>query len=91
MRSRAAARYNRLMTVHVKWFQTLVKRTKSNQERTEVDWRPGLTPHAIFTSEGFNDADLEAIMVVINDAQAQPATPLNDNDRLEFLVSIQGG
>lgn len=79
------------MTVHVKWFQTLVKRTKSNQDRTEVDWRSGLTPHAIFLDEGFKDADFEAIMVVINDAQAQPTTPLSDNDRLEFLVSIQGG
>ncbi len=79
------------MTVHVKWFQTLVKRTKSNQECTEVDWRPGLTPYAIFMAEGFKVADLEAIMVVINDAQAQPSTPLNDNDQLEFLVSIQGG
>ena len=83
--------YNRSVTVHVKWFQTLVKRTKSNQERSEVDWRPGLTPHAIFIAEGFKDADLEAIMVVINDAQAQPTTSLSDNDRLEFLVSIQGG
>ena len=79
------------MTVYVKWFATLVKRTKSSQDRTEVDWRPGLTPHAIFLSEGFKDADLEAIMVVINDHQAQASTPLSDNDRLEFLVSIQGG
>ena len=79
------------MVVHVKWFPTLAKRTKSSQDRTEVDWRPGLTPKGIFLDEGFKEFDLEAVMVVVNDAQAQPSTPLSDDDRLEFLVSIQGG
>ena len=91
MRLPGRPRYNPRMTVHVKWFPMLVKRMKSGHERTEVDWRPGLTPQAIFLDEGFKDADLEAIMVVINDHQSQPTTPLSDDDRLEFLVSIQGG
>jgi sulfur carrier protein ThiS len=79
------------MAVDVKWFPTLVKRTKSKKPMTTVDWRAGLTPLDIFRSEGFNDADAEAVMVVINDEQAEQHTVLEDGDRLEFMVSIQGG
>jgi sulfur carrier protein ThiS len=79
------------MAVDVKWFPTLVKRTKSKKAMTTVDWRAGLTPLEVFKSEGFNDADAEAVMVVINDEQAEQHTPLKDGDRLEFMVSIQGG
>jgi molybdopterin converting factor small subunit len=79
------------MTVHVKWFATLVKRTKSKQATTEVAWREGLTPLDVFLAEGFRKADAEAVMVVINDAQAEMTTPLKEGDRLEFIVSIQGG
>lgn len=79
------------MAVEVKWFVTLIKRTKSKLPITTVEWKPGLTPLEVFTAEGFNHADAEAVMVVINDAQAEQTTPLQDGDRLEFMVSIQGG
>lgn len=79
------------MTVHVKWFPTLVKRTKSKQDRTEVEWREGLTPIQVFIAEGFSEADAESVMVVINDSQADGSDILKDGDRLEFMVSIQGG
>jgi sulfur carrier protein ThiS len=79
------------MTVHVKWFPTLVKRTRSKQDRTEVAWKEGLRPLDIFTAEGFTEADAESVMVVINDSQADNTAALNDGDRLEFMVSIQGG
>ena len=79
------------MPVQVKWFPTLVKRTKSKQPITTVDWREGLTPAAIFRDEGFNEADAEAVMVVINSSQEEMETALNDGDQLEFMVSIQGG
>ena len=79
------------MAVQVKWFATLVKRTKSKQATTSVEWREGLTPLAVFMAEGFNEADCEAVMVLINDAQADSDANLADGDRLEFLVSIQGG
>ncbi|MCL4243389.1 MAG: MoaD/ThiS family protein, partial [Dehalococcoidia bacterium] len=36
-------------------------------------------------------ADAEAVMVIINDAQAGHTDALKDGDRLEFMVSIQGG
>lgn len=79
------------MTVHVKWFPTLVKRTQSKQAATEVDWRPGLTAHTVFRGEGFSDADAESVLVLINDSQAEGSDILKDGDRLEFMVSIQGG
>ena len=79
------------MTVSVTWFPTLVKRTRSKQPHTVVEWRAGLTPREVFLTEGFNDADAEAVMVIINDAQAGHTDPLKDGDRLEFVVSIQGG
>ena len=79
------------MAVQVKWFATLVKRTKSKQPMTTVQWHDGLTPLAVFTAEGFNTADAEYVMVTINDVQADQHDLLKDGDRLEFLVSIQGG
>ena len=79
------------MAIQVKWFPTLIKRTKSKQAETQVPWSGSLSPHAIFLAEGFNDADAEAVLVLINDAQAEMGDTLNDGDRLEFMVSIQGG
>ncbi len=79
------------MAVQVKWFATLVKRTKSKQAVTTVEWTAGLTPLAVFKAEGFNDADAEAVLVLINDAQSDQQAALADGDRLEFMVSIQGG
>ena len=79
------------MAIHVKWFPTLIKRTKSKQAETQVAWSEGLSPHAIFLAEGFNDADAEAVLVLINDAQAEMSDALKEGDRLEFMVSIQGG
>ncbi len=77
--------------IQVKWFPTLVKRTKSKLPMTMVEWRGGLTPGEVFTSEGFSEVDAESVMVVINNAQQEMSTVLNDGDALEFLVSIQGG
>jgi molybdopterin converting factor small subunit len=79
------------VAVQVKWFATLVKRTKSKKPMTEVEWRDGLSPLDIFKAEGFSEADAEAVMVVINDTQSEMHTPLREGDRLEFMVSIQGG
>ena len=79
------------MAIKVKWFATLVKRTKSRQQETEVDYVEGLTPLQIFLDEGFNEADAESVMMIVNDEQAEGDTPLKDGDRVEFMVSIQGG
>ncbi|WBL37227.1 hypothetical protein O0235_06570 [Tepidiforma flava] len=79
------------MSIAVKWFPTLVKRTRSKQAETVVAWREGLTPLAIFLDEGFSEVDAEAVMPIVNGAQANLRAPLQDGDQLEFLVSIQGG
>ncbi|MFN0094689.1 MAG: hypothetical protein ACKVVT_07915 [Dehalococcoidia bacterium] len=80
------------MAVEVKWFPTLVKRTKSKKPLTSVEWHAGLRPLDIFQAEGFNEADAEAVMVVVNDEQSDMHTAVaNDGDTVEFLVSIQGG
>lgn len=79
------------MAVEVKWFPTLVKRTKSKKALTVVEWRDGLRPLDVFTAEGFNEADAEAVMVIINDEQADQHTVVKDGDTVEFMVSIQGG
>ena len=84
-------RYPKRVTVHVKWFPTLVKRMQSKQATTEVDWHAGLTAHEVFRAEGFSDADGESVLVLINDSQAEGTDLLKDGDRLEFMVSIQGG
>jgi molybdopterin converting factor small subunit len=79
------------MTVKVKWFATLVKRTKSREATTEVPHSPGLTPMKIFLDEGFSETDAESVMMLVNDAQSEPDHELQDGDRVEFMVSIQGG
>lgn len=79
------------MTIEVQWFATLAKRSKSKKPTTTVEWHEGLTPLDVFVAEGFRDADIEHVMVLINEEQAEPDTLLQDGDRLEFLVSIQGG
>lgn len=79
------------MSVEIRWFATLVKRTRSKQPVTVADWTPGVTPLDLFLAEGFKETDAEGVMASINGEQAEMATPLKDGDRLEFLVSIQGG
>jgi sulfur carrier protein ThiS len=79
------------MAIEVHWFPTLIKRTRSKQATTSVDWASGLTPLAIFTGEGFNRTDAEAVMVVVNESQVELEHALQDGDSLEFMVSIQGG
>lgn len=79
------------MAIQVKWFPTLVKRTKSKQAATEVEWREGLTPLTVFMDEGFNETDAEVVLVLINEQQSELKDQLADGDRLEFMVSIQGG
>lgn len=69
----------------------LAKRATSRQEKREMVFQPGLTPKALLIDEGFSEVDVEAVMVLCNDVQIEPETPLNDGDRVEFMVGIQGG
>ena len=77
--------------VHVTLHPLLAKRAASRQERRDVEHRPGLTAIALLLDEGFREVDAEAVMVLRNDAQVDPETPIADGDRVEFMVGIQGG
>jgi molybdopterin converting factor small subunit len=80
-----------VMTVRVKFFSTLVQYTKSQQAEYEMAWRSGMTVQDIIDAEELSAADAEAIAAVVNLAQAQPDTELQDGDAVEFLVNLQGG
>jgi sulfur carrier protein ThiS len=77
--------------IAVKLFITLVPRSKTGQATFSVDYVPGMTAGDIMAREGFVGHDAEGIMPVVNDAQVKPGHPLQDGDRVELLVSIQGG
>lgn len=79
------------MAVEVKFFPLLAKRAKSKSERVAVPYRDGLTPMDIIRDEGFSHIDAEAIMVLINDTQAELDVGVQDGDRLEFMIGISGG
>ena len=66
------------MSVEIRWFATLVKRTRSKQPVTIAEWSPGTTPLALFLAEGFKETDAEGVMASINGEQAEMTTPLND-------------
>jgi hypothetical protein len=77
--------------VEIKLHPLLAKRAASRQESRTVAYQPGLTPLAVLTDEGFSELDAEAVMILRNDVQIEPETLLNDGDRVEFMVGIQGG
>ena len=79
------------MTVQATWFITLIKRTRSKQAQTTVEWRPGLTALDVFTDEGFTAEQIKPVMVIVNDEAVDPGTALKDGDRVEFRVQLQGG
>ncbi len=77
--------------IEVKLHPLLARRAASGQETRSVPYRTGLTPLALLLDEGFSEVDAEAVMVLRNEAQIEPDTPLQDGDHVEFMVGIQGG
>jgi len=79
------------MSVSVKFFPLLAQRAASRRESLTVPYREGLRPIDVVRAEGFSETDAEAIMVLVNDVQAELDAPLRDGDRLEFMIAIAGG
>lgn len=79
------------MSVSVTFFPLLARRASSKRERFTVPYSEGMRPLDIVRSEGFGEADAEAIMVLVNDTQAELDSPIEDGDRLEFMIAISGG
>lgn len=79
------------MSVSVTFFPLLAKRAASGRDRLTVPYTDGLRPIDIIRGEGFSDTDAEAIMVLVNDSQAELDRPIKDGDRVEFMIAISGG
>lgn len=79
------------MAVSVKLFPLLAKRAASKRETFSVPYSDGMRPVDIIRAEGFGETDAEAIMVLINNVQAELDTPIKDGDTLEFMIGISGG
>lgn len=79
------------MPVHVKLFSTLVKLSRSQKPEFEIEHRSGMTVGDLVRAEGFRERDAEAIAAVVNEEQRDFETVLQDGDRVELLVNIQGG
>ena len=79
------------MAVQVKLFMTLIPLSKTTRPTFEIDWSDGLTIKDLLNAEGFSEQDQEAIAAVINNVQAQHDDVLNDGDRVDLLVNLQGG
>lgn len=79
------------MSVQVRWFVSLARRTRSKQPEITVDWRQGLRPIDIFLAEGLPEKDLPAVLAVVNGEQGKMDVPLSDGDSVEFLVNFEGG
>ena len=79
------------MAVDVKFFPLLAKRTTSRSETLTVPYADGMRPMDILRAEGFSDTDAEAILVLVNNTQADLDAPIADGDHLEFMIGISGG
>ncbi len=79
------------MAVSVKFFPLLAARAKSKRESLIISYSEGLRPIDIVLDEGFSETDAEAIMVLVNNTQADLDTPIKDGDSLEFMIGISGG
>lgn len=69
----------------------LAERSKSGELRLEMAYEPGMVAGDVVSREGFSGAEAEAIVVMVNSAQAQNETPLNDGDTVELVTQMVGG
>ncbi len=77
--------------IRVKLYGLLAERSFSGREEYEIPWEEGLRPIDILRREGFQGEEVDAIVLLINDEQASPESPLSDGDRVEFLIQMVGG
>jgi molybdopterin converting factor small subunit len=77
--------------IRVRMYNLLAERSLSGKEEFDFAYRPGLRPLDIIHAEGFHGEEEEAIVVLVNDAQAERDTALADGDRVEFLINMVGG
>ena len=77
--------------VRVRVYNLLAERSLSGREEYEVPFEAGLRPLDVIHREGFRGEEEAAIVVLVNDEQADRRAPLADGDRVELMLSMVGG
>lgn len=77
--------------IRVRFYNLLAERSLSGREQYDVQFESGMMPVDLIHREGFRGEEEQAILVLINDEQAERETPLSDEDRVEFLINMVGG
>jgi molybdopterin converting factor small subunit len=69
----------------------LAQQTAARSEHLRVAYAAGITPAAIAAAQGFQDAEIGALMAVVNGSQVDLTAPLNPGDKLELISGMAGG
>lgn len=77
--------------IRVRLYNLLAERSLSGREQYELPFEEGLRPIDIIRREGFRGEEAEAIVVLVNEEQASPESPLSDGDRVELMINMVGG
>jgi sulfur carrier protein ThiS len=77
--------------IRVRLYNLLAERSLSGREQYELPFEEGLRPIDIIRREGFRGEEAEAIVVLVNEEQASPESPLSDGDRVELMINMGGG
>ena len=77
--------------IHVRLQTVLAERSLSGKEQYTVPFEEGMRPVDLLRREGFRGEDQAAIVVLINEEQANRETPLSDGDRLDLMMNMAGG
>jgi molybdopterin converting factor small subunit len=76
--------------IRVKLHNLLAERSLSGKAEYEIPFEDGLRPLDVMRREGFRGEE-ESIVVLINEQQAGRRIALADGDRVEFMISMEGG
>ncbi len=79
------------MSLSVRMQDILAERSKSGSLKLEMSFEDGMVAGDVVSREGFSGAETQAIVVMVNSAQAQKGTPLHDGDTIELVTQMVGG
>ncbi len=79
------------MALSVRVQDILAERSLSGELKLNMTFEPGMVAGDVVTREGFSGAEAEAIVVMVNAAQATKETPLSDGDSVELVTQMVGG
>jgi len=69
----------------------LAQKGASKSQNLSVPFHPGITPKEIAEAEGFQEADLSAVMAAVNGTQIALTAPLSQGDHLRLIIGMAGG